>query len=383
MRTPLYEEHVALGAKITVFYGWEMPLQYTRVAEEHLAVRRAAGLFDVSHMGEILFTGPRAASFLERMTTNWVEALGVGQAQYTLLCREDGGILDDTVLYRPDRETFLLCVNAANTEKIFRWCLKHRAGDEEVRDATPETALLALQGPRSTAVLESATSMTWEGLKLHQVRKAPCFGVEVLVARTGYTGERGYEIFLPTAAAVSAWRGLLAAGAPYGLKPVGLGARDALRLEMGYPLYGHELSEEITPLEAGLEQFLDLHKAFIGRDAILQLQQQGIPRKIAGFEMIHQGVPREGYAVYSLGSPPPPDSSPIQSREGGTRIGRVTSGGMSPSLKKGIGMALVEAAFARPETEIWIDIRGKMHRAKIVERPFYKKAVSRQQSAVS
>lgn len=361
MRTPLYEEHVALGAKITIFHGWEMPLQYTRIAEEHLAVRRAAGLFDVSHMGEILFTGPRAASFLERIATNRVESLGVGQAQYTLLCREDGGILDDAVLYRPDRETYLLCVNASNTEKIFRWCLKHREGAVEVRDASPETALLALQGPRSTAVLDAATGTAWEGLKLHQVRKAPCFGAEVLVARTGYTGERGYEIFLPAAGAVAAWRGLLAAGAPHGIKPAGLGARDSLRVEMGYPLYGHELSEEITPLEAGLEKFLDFEKAFIGREALLLRQQQGVSRKIVGFEMLHQGVPREGYAVYS----------------DGTRIGRVTSGGMSPSLKNGVGMALVEAAFARPETEFWIDIRGKMHWAKTVERPFYRKPAAR------
>lgn len=380
MRTPLYEEHVALGAKITVFYGWEMPLQYTRVAEEHLAVRRTAGLFDVSHMGEILFTGPRAASFLDRLTTNRVESLGVGQAQYTLLCREDGGILDDTMLYRPERETFLLCVNASNTEKIARWCFNHRAGDVEVRDASPETTLLALQGPQATAVLEAVTGTAWEGLKLHQVRKTLCFGVEAYVARTGYTGERGYEIFLPAAGAVAAWRGLLAAGASHGMKPAGLGARDSLRLEMGYPLYGHELTEEITPLEAGLEKFLDLHKAFIGRDAILQLQQQGVRRKIVGFEMIHQGVPREGYPVYSLGSPPPPHSSPLQGGRvaggesfEGMRIGRVTSGGMSPSLIKGVGMALVEASFARPEMELWIDIRGKMHLAKTVERPFFRK----------
>jgi aminomethyltransferase len=359
-RTPLYEEHKKLGAKMIPFTGWEMPLSYTGVLEEHRATRSAVGLFDVSHMGRIDVTGPAAVELLDCVATSPVKKLAVGGMQYALACNEQGGILDDIMIYRFGEQRYFVCANASNAEKIFEWITKQAAGFSGVRvtDRSAALAQIAVQGPRSRDLMRPLTEAALDQLKLRHCVEAKVAGVPMLLSRSGYTGELGYELYLPADRAREVWETLVHKGSAYGLKPCGLGCRDTLRLEMGYPLYGNDMDETITPIEASLDFAVELGKGnFIGREVMARQKENGISRKLIGFELLQRGVPRHGYAIFSDGK----------------EIGIVASGNHSPSLNKGIGMGYVRTTFAEVGREIRIDIRGNAVPAVVVDRPFYKK----------
>lgn len=359
-RTPLYETHVKSGAKIVPFAGWQMPLSYSGVTDEHQTVRTAVGLFDISHMGRFELSGKGAEASLERLTPGPAHKMQRGSAQYSMLLNENGGILDDIYLYKRGVDKFFVIVNAANLDKDFKWMVSHLPAGVEVKDVSGETVLLALQGPRSWEVLVQIIPFGKTEIALRnfiETELVPARGAKALIARTGYTGEKGYELVLPAEAAETVWKALLEAGKPERIKPVGLGARDTLRLEMGYPLYGHDMNEETTPLEADLEHFIDFEKDFIGKEALLRQREKGLQRKLIGFELLTGGVPREGHTIYS--------DQKI--------IGKVASGNFSPSLRKGIGMGYVDVRYSEVGSEILIDIRGNATPAVIVKRPFYKK----------
>jgi len=359
-RTPLYEEHEKLGAKIIPFAGWEMPLSYTGVLDEHRATRSAVGLFDVSHMGRIELTGPDAVALLDRVATSPVEKLGVGGMQYALACNDQGGVLDDVMIYRFEEQRYFVCANASNAEKIDQWLRKHAAGfsSVDIKDRSAELAQIAVQGPRSRDLMRPLTAAALDRLKLRHCVETKVAGVPMLLSRSGYTGELGYELYLPSGHAREVWETLLHEGPTYGLKPCGLGCRDTLRLEMGYPLYGNDMDETTTPFEASLGFAVDLAKNdFIGRRAMMRQQEDGLSRKLIGFELLQRGVPRHGHSIV----------------RDGKEIGVVTSGNHSPSLNKGIGMGYVQTRFAGVGGQIQIDIRGNAVPAVIVERPFYRK----------
>ncbi len=359
-RTPLYEEHKKLGAKIVPFAGWEMPLSYAGVLEEHRATRSGVGLFDISHMGRIEVTGPASAALLDRVATSSVKKLAVGGMQYALACNEQGGILDDIMIYRFGEQRYFVCANASNAEKIFQWLTKQAAdfSGVEVIDRSAELAQLAVQGPRSRDLMKPLTEADLDRLKLRHCIETKVAGVPMRLSRSGYTGELGYELYLPADRARKVWETLLHKGSAHGLKLCGLGCRDTLRLEMGYPLYGNDMDETTTPIEASLEFTVDFKKDdFIGREVMIRQKENGISRKLIGFELLRRGVPRHGHTIFSDGK----------------EIGVVTSGNHSPSLNKGIGMGYVQTLFAELGGEILIDIRGNAVPAVIVERPFYRK----------
>ncbi|NJC88218.1 MAG: glycine cleavage system aminomethyltransferase GcvT [Desulfuromonas sp.] len=361
-QTPLNAVHKALGARMVPFGGWEMPVQYAGVIEEHLAVRERAGLFDVSHMGEVEASGPEALALVQKLTTNDASKLVDGQIQYSALCYPDGGVVDDVTLYRSSATHFLFCVNASNTDKDFAW-MQQVHGESGIKGAaltnrSAEFAQLALQGPKAAEILARLTAVPLASLRYYHFSQGEVAGVPTLISRTGYTGEDGFELYIPAAAAVGMWTRLLEAGQADGLLPIGLGARDTLRLEKGYALYGHELSSTISPLEAGLGWIVKLEKGdFVGRDALLKQKAAGIPRRLVGLAMVERGIPREGYPVYA----------------GEKQVGTVTSGTMSPSLKNGIALALVESSSAVLDKELLIGIRDRRLRAKIVKPPFVKR----------
>lgn len=361
-QTPLNAVHKALGARMVPFGGWEMPVQYAGVIEEHLAVREHAGLFDVSHMGEVEVAGPEALALVQKLTTNDAARLVDGQVQYSALCYPDGGVVDDVTLYRSSASHFLFCVNASNTDKDFAWMRQVHA-ESGITGATltnrsSEFAQVALQGPKAPAILARLTNAPLADIAYYHFREGEVAGVPALISRTGYTGEDGFELYIPAAAAVALWNRLLEVGKVDGLMPIGLGARDTLRLEKGYALYGHELSSTITPLEAGLGWIVKLDKGdFVGRDALVKQKAAGLPRKLVGLAMEERGIPREGYPVYV----------------GDRQVGSVTSGTMSPSLKNGIALALVESASAVLDSELLISVRDRKLRARIVKPPFVKK----------
>ena len=356
-RTPLYETHAALHGKLIEFGGWEMPVEYTGILEEHAAVRRSAGLFDVSHMGEILVDGPGAQAFVQVLVTNDISGAKEGRCIYSPMCRPEGGVVDDLLIYVLPGGRFLLVVNAANTQKDFDWLLSHRPRDARAENVSDSYAQLALQGPLAQAVLQKLTSADLGSLKFyHFLPRAEVAGVPVLLSRTGYTGEDGFELYLSPGKAVEIWQKLLDAGSGENVLPAGLGARDTLRLEAALPLYGHELSDSISPLEAGLSKFVKFEKAdFIGREALLRQKENGIPRQLIGFLLGDRGIARSGCEVFA----------------GGRKAGRVTSGSYSPSLRKGIGMALVDSGLS-PEN-LTVSIRGRQAAASPVPMPFYKK----------
>lgn len=356
-RTPLFSWHREHGARLSPFAGWEMPLWYTRVAQEVLAVRHAAGLFDVSHMGQLVLSGLQALATLQWVSTNDAAKLTDGRAQYSLLCQEDGGVLDDIIAYRITAEHFLLCVNAANTARDLAWIREHNRG-AELADESDSTALLALQGPRATEILGLVGFGAFAALPRFHCASATFDGARVLLARTGYTGEDGWEIFCPAACALPLWLRLLEAGKPHGLVPCGLAARDLLRLEAGLPLYGHELHEGVTPLEAGLSWAVRWDKGpFIGREALQALAQKGLERRLVGMVLTGDGIPRQGYSVMFEGQ----------------QIGEITSGGKSPTLGKSIAMGYVRSTFAKVGATVDIDIRGRAAAATVVSLPFYKR----------
>lgn len=359
-KTPLYETHVKLGAKIVPFAGWQMPLSYSGVTDEHQVVRTAVGLFDISHMGRFELSGKGAEAYLERLTPGPVHKMQRGSAQYSMLLNENGGIIDDIYLYKRGVDRFFVIVNAANLEKDFKWMTRHLPPGVELKDVSGETAMLALQGPKSWEALVQIIPFGKSEIALRnfiETELVPARGAKALIARTGYTGEKGYELVVPAEVAETVWNALLEAGKAERIKPAGLGSRDTLRLEMGYPLYGHDMNEETTPIEADLERFIDFGKDFIGKEALLRKREKGLQRKLIGFELLAGGVPREGHPIYS------------DQKE----IGKVASGNFSPSLRKGIGMGYVDPRYSEEGSEILIDIRGKATPAIIVKRPFYKK----------
>jgi aminomethyltransferase len=357
LKTPLHGEHVSLGAKMVPFAGFEMPVQYpSGITAEHRAVRERSGLFDVSHMGEVELRGPDALALVQRISVNDAARLSVGQAQYSAMCLEDGGIVDDLLVYRYP-EHFMLVVNASNREKDLRWVRRAAEGlDVEIDDRSDRVALLAVQGPSARDVVRPLASVPVDEIGYYRFRTGEVAGVPATISGTGYTGEDGFELYVSAGDAVGLWRALLEAGDGMELRPAGLGARDSLRLEMGYPLYGNDLDEEHTPLEAGLGWLTKLDRAdFIGRGALLAQKERGVERRLVGLVLTERGFPRPGYAVQSDGK----------------GVGVVTSGTVSPTLGEGIAMAYVPARFVEQGTEMEIDLRGKRARARVERPPFY------------
>jgi aminomethyltransferase len=353
-RTPLFKVHAEAGARLVPFAGWEMPVQYEGVRQEHVAVRKGAGLFDVSHMGEIETRGPRAADFLRHLLTNDVVKVGPGGAQYALLCREDGGVLDDLFTYWLEDERFLTVVNASNAEADFAWVAKQAAGWDgvEVLDRSADYAMLALQGPDGVRLFESVLE-AGETPDRFRHGRATVAGARALVCRTGYTGEDGVELLVSPDDVEGIWRALTAAGAV----PCGLGARDTLRLEVCYPLYGNDLSTDRTPIEAALKWACVLDNDFVGVERLREQAERGTPEKLAPFVFTGEGIPRAGCAVLS----------------GGEQVGVVTSGTLSPCMEVGIGMAYVRSDLASPGSEVTVDVRGKRRAARVESKPLYKK----------
>jgi aminomethyltransferase len=355
LRTPLHDVHVRSGARMVEFAGWDMPVQYSGLLEEHEAVRTHAGLFDVSHMGEVVFRGPRALASLNRLFTNDLSRVADGQAQYGCLCRESGGIVDDVVVYRRSAEDLLVCVNAANRQKDFEW-LRDHAGGVPVTNESDDWAQLALQGPRAREILQPLARLDLAGVRTFHFAEGEVAGVRCTVARTGYTGEDGFELFCRPDQAARLWTALADAGSRAGLLPAGLGARDTLRLEMAYRLYGSDMDDGTTPLEAGLAWVVKLDKGdFVGREAMLRQKESGVPRKLVGFALTDPGIARHGYDVVRDGS----------------KVGTVTSGTRSPSLKTSIGLAYVPPALAAEGSTFAVEIRGRPAAAKVVKTPFY------------
>lgn len=362
MRTELYALLKKSGGRMVDFAGWELPVQFSGVMEEHRAVREAAGLFDVSHMGEVEVWGPGAGEACQAITPNDVRTLRDGDAQYTALLNERGGFIDDVILYRLAADRYFICVNAVNAEKDYEW-IKERVGDRaEVGDRSQDYAQIALQGPKAEEILRPLCTVDLGRLSYYQSAEGEVLGARTLIARTGYTGEDGFELFVAPENAETVWTGIMDRGAPLGLLPAGLGARDTLRLEMGYPLYGHELDETTTPLDANLEWIVKMAKGdFIGRAPLEEEKKRGLTKALIGLEMTEPGVPRQGYPVIVEGKP----------------AGAVTSGTFSPSLGKGIAMAYVGFHAPDPGAEIGVKVRGRVMRARVVHRPFYPSHVKR------
>jgi len=359
-RTPLYDEHVRLSGKIVDFAGWEMPVQYSGVIDEHTAVREAAGLFDVSHMGELEFKGPDAEAAIQYLTTNDVTKMTDGRAQYSILCNERGTVVDDVIVYRFNPNHYMLVVNASNAPKDYAWCKAHLKGDVTLTDRSDAFALMAFQGPKAPELLSSLTDLPVDEMPPYHFLLGEVAGrSDCIVASTGYTGESGFEIFSKPEDAPAIWQTLLERGNAVGVKAAGLGARDTLRLEMKYSLYGHEITDETTPLESGLSWVvkLDTNDDFIGKPALVKAKEAGLTRKLIGFRMCDPGIPRQGYPIILNDTP----------------SGIVTSGTMSPSLGEAIGIGFVPKDSAKIGTEISIDIRGRSRKAEIVKTPFYKR----------
>lgn len=358
-RTPLYELYREYGGKTIDFGGWDLPVQFSSIKEEHEAVRTKAGLFDVSHMGEIEVKGINSLDFLQKMLTNDVSKIQVGKAQYSAMCYENGGTVDDLLTYKLGENHYLLVVNASNIDKDFAWLASHVEGEVELSNLSSDYAQLALQGPLAEETLKKISSDKIAELGYFQFQQTAVSGKEVLVSRTGYTGEDGFEIYCSKDDAAYLWQEILDAGKESGVVPCGLGARDTLRFEATLALYGQELSKDISPLEAGIGFAVKLNKDadFIGKAALKEQKESGLLRKLVGIEMIDRGIPRHGYKVYA----------------NGTVIGEVTTGTQSPTLKKNIGLALISSVYTEIGKEVEVEIRGKLVKAKVTATPFYKK----------
>lgn len=359
LKTPLFEEHVALKAKMVPFGGWNMPVSYEGVLAEHKTVREACGLFDVSHMGEVRVTGPDTVKFLQWLTINDITKLQDGHGQYSAILNDSGGMIDDLIIYRLGKEEFFICVNASNTEKDFDWIhSQSKKFNVKVVNESSQWSQIAIQGPTSLKTLQYITGSASEQVKnlpYTHIMQTTIFGEKSLIARTGYTGEWGYEIYVPNKIARKTWMALLEHGPETGVKPIGLGARDTLRLEACYLLYGNDMNDSVSPLEAGISWATKLDKGdFIGRAALVKQKEAGLKRKMVAFKMVEDGIPRHGM--------------PVQASNG--RKGEVTSGSVLPTLGGAGGMALVDASLAEGD-EFEIDVRGKMKKAKICKRPLY------------
>jgi aminomethyltransferase len=358
-QTPLNAIHRALGAKMVDFGGWDMPVQYSGIIDEHNTVRRAVGMFDVSHMGEIEIRGPEAFALIDYLTPNAVSKLKDGQAQYSALLYEHGGFVDDILVHKVADQHYFLCVNASNQEKDYAHICEHNRFQAEVEFASEKYALLAVQGPHAPATVQKLTSTDLTPVKYYHFVDGAVCGVPARIARTGYTGELGFELYVASGEAARVWNAVLEAGAEFGIKPAGLGARNTLRLEAAMALYGHEITASITPLEAGLGRIVKFEKGhFLGRKALLEQQERGVQRLLTGFEMTGRGIGRDGYEIMIDGAP----------------AGWVTSGGPSPTLSKNIGMCYVPVAHAQPGRSIQIMIRNQPVEAVTRPMPFYKRA---------
>ncbi|MBS4215679.1 MULTISPECIES: glycine cleavage system aminomethyltransferase GcvT [Neobacillus] len=360
-RTPLFEVYKEYGGKTIDFGGWELPVQFSSIKDEHEAVRTKAGLFDVSHMGEVEVKGPDSLNYLQKLMTNDISKVKDGGAQYTAMCYENGGTIDDLLVYKVEDNHYLLVVNASNIEKDYNWLEKHLEGNVTIENLSETMAQLALQGPLAEKVLQKLapqTDLSQIGFFKFQ-QEVVLNGKKALVSRTGYTGEDGFEVYCDAGDVVEIWTAILEAGKDEGVIPCGLGARDTLRFEANLALYGQELSPEISPLEAGIGFAVKLNKEadFIGKEALLKQKEAGLSRKLVGIEMVDRGIPRHGYPVY----------------KGEALIGEVTTGTQSPTLKKNIGLALISSEHAGLDTEVEVEIRGKRLKAKVVPTPFYKR----------
>lgn len=357
--TALTEKHVALGAKMVPFAGFNMPVQYEGVNVEHETVRNGVGVFDVSHMGEFLLTGPKALDLIQRVTTNDASTLTVGRAQYSCLPNGKGGIVDDLIIYRMKEDQYLLVVNASNIDKDWAWISAHNTDGVEMRNLSDDYSLLAIQGPKAVEAMQALTSVNLSEIAYYHFEVADFAGIEhVIISATGYTGSGGFEIYCKNSEVEQVWNRVFEAGAAYGIKPIGLAARDTLRLEMGFCLYGNDIDDTTSPLEAGLGWITKFTKDFVDRPFLEQQKAAGVARKLIAFEMVDRGIPRHDYPILDAN---------------GTVIGKVTSGTMSPSMKVGIGLGYVTVDHTALETEIFIEIREKGVKAKVVKLPFYKK----------
>ncbi|MCC7303443.1 MAG: glycine cleavage system aminomethyltransferase GcvT [Bacteroidia bacterium] len=358
LQTALAAKHIALGAKMVPFAGYNMPVSYSGLNDEHLTVRTAAGIFDVSHMGEFILEGKGALELIQRVTSNDASVLTAGKAQYSCLPNEKGGIVDDLLVYCLGPEKYLLVVNASNMEKDWKWISGHNSGGVKMTDISGETALLAIQGPKATAALQKLTAVDLSSIPYYHFAVGEFNSVEgVIISNTGYTGAGGFELYFPNAHAEKMWDSILAAGKEFGMKPAGLGARDTLRLEMGFCLYGNDINDETSPLEAGLGWITKFTKNFTNSAALKVQKEKGVSKKLVGFEMVDRGIPRHDYEITDAA---------------GVVIGKVTSGTQSPSLQKGIGMGYVNKSHAPSGSEIFIKVREKALKATVVKIPFYK-----------
>lgn len=356
--TALTSTHIALNAKMVPFAGYNMPVSYEGVNAEHETVRKGVGVFDVSHMGEFLITGEHALELIQKVTTNDASTLVDGKAQYSCMPNNEGGIVDDLIIYRFNAEKYLLVVNASNIEKDWNWISQHNTMDATMRDLSNEYSLLAIQGPKAAEAMQSLTSVDLTNIKFYTFEVADFAGVEnVIISATGYTGSGGFEIYFKNEHAQKIWDSVFEAGADYGIKPIGLAARDTLRLEMGFCLYGNDIDDTTSPLEAGLGWITKFTKDFVNSEALKKQKEEGVSRKLIGFELEEKGIPRHGYEIVD---------------DNGKVIGVVTSGTMAPSLDKGIGMGYVPTELATPGSRINIQIRKKAVPATVVKTPFYK-----------
>lgn len=358
--TPFTGVHVALGAKMHEFAGYDMPIEYTGIIDEHMTVINGVGVFDVSHMGEFWVKGPNALAFIQSVTSNDASVLPVGKAQYTCFPNEQGGIVDDLLVYHYGPEKYMLVVNAANIEKDWNWCVGHNAAGAELENASDNIAQLAVQGPKALEVLQRLTPVDLSAVPYYAFTTGEFAGCrQVIISNTGYTGAGGFELYFYPDDAMTIWNAIFEAGKPEGIKPVGLGARDTLRLEMGFCLYGNDLDDTTSPIEAGLgwiTKFVE-GKNFTNRAGLERQKKEGVSRKLCAFELVDKGIPRHGYPVVDAG---------------GDAIGVVTSGTMSPVLKKGIGMGYVRTVYSKVDSEIYIRVRNRDLKARVVKAPFRK-----------
>lgn len=359
-QTPFTDVHIGLGAKMHEFAGYNMPIEYTGILDEHTTVCNAVGVFDVSHMGEFWINGPNSLELIQKITSNDASTLRVGKIQYTSFINEKGGIIDDLLLYHMEQEKYMLVVNAGNIQKDWEWCKKQNTMGATLENASDHTALLAVQGPKATEVLQKLTNTDLTSIPYYAFEYGTVAGVEnVIISNTGYTGAGGFELYFYPNKGEQIWNAIFDAGKEFGIKPAGLGARDTLRLEMGFNLYGNDMTEETSPLEAGLGWITKFTEGnnFIGRDALEKQKAEGVTRKLCAFTLTERGIPRHGYKIVNSAD---------------EEIGEVTSGTMSPMLKVGIGMGYVEAKYATPGTEIFIKVRNKNLKAEVVKPPFRK-----------
>ena len=356
--TALTSVHIALGAKMVPFAGYNMPVQYEGINSEHEIVRKSIGVFDVSHMGEFILKGENALDLIQRVCSNDASKLIDGKVQYSCLPNEEGGIVDDLLVYRMDEKSYMLVVNASNIDKDWNWIQKYNTKNVEMHNISDKTSLLAVQGPNASAALQKLTDINLSEMEYYSFKKGVFAGIEnVLISATGYTGAGGFEVYFENEHAEKIWSAIFEAGAEFGIKPIGLGARDTLRLEMGFCLYGNDINDQTSPIEAGLGWITKFSKEFTNSKNLLAQKESGVSRKLVGFEMLERGIPRHDYKIVN---------------EQGDEIGIVTSGTQSPSLQKPIGMGYVKTEYSKEHTEIYISIRDQKVKAKVVKYPFYK-----------